>query len=176
MVGCACTSPTSLCLLHQVPRSISKDRSQSVPAAPTPTTQQRPPLLPFGGGHFGPLNGLRQLVSPRTGKDQVFSIPLEEVLEELEQAGVAGEEGYSTERVLQVGRPAGWVWPHGKSEAALDILHWYLTTPAFALAGVGLGVRWICQLAQPGLQHGPVPGDPCSRQGPSGLCYEADCQ
>ena len=68
-------------------------------------------------------------MSPRTGKDQVFSIPLEEALEELEQAGVVGEEGYSTERVLQVGRAAGWVWPHGKSGAALDILHWTSPLP-----------------------------------------------
>lgn len=84
---------------------VSKDRSQSVPAAPT--IQPRQSLLPFGGGHFGPLNGLRQLVSPRSSKEEAFSIPLEEVLEELEEAGVASEEGYSTERVLQVG---GWIW------------------------------------------------------------------
>lgn len=72
--------------------------------------QPRQPLLPFGGGHFGPLNGLRQLVSPRSNKEgEAFSIPLEEVLEELEVAGVASEEGFSIQRVLQVSR-AGYRW------------------------------------------------------------------
>lgn len=97
---------------HSAP---SKDRSHSVPGTPAPAVQPRQPLLPFGGGHFGPLNGLRQLVSPRSSKEEeAFSIPLEEVLEELEEAGVASEEGFSIQRVLQVGG-AGYRW------AGLDI-------------------------------------------------------
>ena len=99
--GCACLSHSNAPPIHQVSHLVSKDRSQSVPAPPT--AQPRQSLLPFGGGHFGPLNGLRQLVSPRSSKEEDFAIPLEEVLEELEEAGVASEEGYSTERVLQVG-------------------------------------------------------------------------
>ena len=104
--------------------------------------QPRQPLLPFGGGHFGPLNGLRQLVSPRSNKEgEAFSIPLEEVLEELEVAGVASEEGFSIQRVLQVSRARyRWVWLYQKTGTSLSIKYWCCTAHPVSTSGVGLGV------------------------------------
>ena len=161
---------------HQTPQSVSKlkDRSQSVPVAPNVTTP-RQSLLPFGGGHFGPLNGLRQLVSPHSHEEEVFTIPLEEVLEELEAAGVVGEEGYSTERVLQVGGAGfgGGCSTSGRG-SGLDQHAQVLPIPISPPLGIGLGVGKLCQFAEFGLQHGPVPHDPHSRQGPSRLCHETD--